>query len=273
MPEEKERDLVPVEEKQVAFYGDQLTAVRADDGRVYAVISHMCDALGIDTQGQTRRIQRQNVLARGYTWVDILSTQGDVTQRRRVQVLRVDLVPLWLTGISTRSIKDEQTREKLVRYQEEAADVLWEAFQEGRLTAGESFDDLLQVADPDLVQAYHVAQAVVRLARNQIMLEARLTGRIEDHERRLEELETTLGDPGRAITPAQATHLSQAVKAIAMQLSEKSGRNEFGGVWGEFYRRFEIPTYRELPASRFEEAMQWFTEWWQQVAGSADIPF
>lgn len=265
--------LTPIEERTVEFYGDELTAVRAEDGRVYAVISHMCNALGIDTQGQTRRIQRQHVLVRGYGWVDILSTQGDVTQRRRAQVLRIDLVPLWLTGISTRSIQDEQTREKLVKYQEEAADVLWEAFQEGRLTASEGFDDLLAVADSELVQAYQVAQAVVRLARNQIVLEARLKGRIEDHEQRLENLEATLGDRGRAITPAQATHLSQAVKAIAMQLSAKTGRNEFGGVWGEFYRRFEIPTYRELPARRFEEAMQWFTEWWQQTAGSEDVPF
>jgi hypothetical protein len=270
---DEEKALVPVEQKQVQFYDDELTAVKGEDGRVYAVISHMCDALGIDTQGQTRRIQRQQVLDRGYTWVDILSTQGDVTQRRRVQVLRVDLVPLWLTGISTRSIKDEQAREKLLRYQEEAADVLWEAFQEGRLTVGEEFEDLLQVADPDLVQAYHVAQAVVRLARNQILLEARLGDRIEDHERRLEELETTLGDPDRVITPAQATHLSQAVKAIAMKLSEKTGRNEFGGVWGEFYRQFEIPTYRELPAAKFDEAMAFLTDWWQQVAGTDDVPF
>ncbi len=267
------RTLIPVEERTVAFYGDELTAVRADDGRVYAVIGHMCAALGIDTQGQTRRIQRTDVLAGGYSWVDILSTQGDVTQRRRVQVLRVDLVPLWLTGISTRSIKNEQVREKLARYQAEAADVLWEAFQEGRLTSGVSFDDLLQAAEPQLVQAYHVAQAVVRLARNQIMLEARLTGRLEDHERRLEDLETALGESGRVITPRQATHLSQAVKAIAMHLSQKSGKNEFGGVWGEFYRRFEIPTYRELPARRFDEAMYWFTEWWQQIAGSSDVPF
>ncbi len=272
MAEENKRSLMPIQERTVEFYGDELTAVKAEDGRVYVVISHMCDALGIDTQGQTRRIQRQRVLAKGYTWVDILSTQGEVTQRRRVQVLRVDLVPLWLTGISTRSIRDEQTREKLLKYQTEAADVLWEAFQEGRLTAGEDFNDLLRVADPELVQAYHVAHAVVRLARNQILLEARLTGRIEDHEQRLEELETTLGHPGRVITPAQATHLSQAVKAIAMKLSEQSGKNEFGGVWGEFYRRFQIPTYRELPASRFDEAMQWFTEWWRALTDSS-VPF
>ena len=111
-------------------------------------------ALGIDTQGQARRIKRQPVLLKGHSWVDILSTQP-TPQRRRSQVLRVDLVPLFLTGISTQSIGEAANRAKLERFQEEAAKVLWEAFQEGRLTAESSFDDLLSGASPETVQAYH----------------------------------------------------------------------------------------------------------------------
>jgi hypothetical protein len=257
--------LVVLEQREIKFYDDELIAVRAEDGRVYAVVSQMCDALGIDTQGQTRRIQRHSVLERGYGWVDILSTQGDVTQRRRAQALRVDLVPLWLSGIRTSSVREE-ARPKLERFQEEAATVLWEAFQEGRLTADEGFESLLRQADPEVVRAYEVAQAVVRLARNQILLEARLEGRLDEHERRLAELEATLGDPGQQVTPAQATAISQVVKAIALELGKKSGRNEFGGVYGEFYRRFEIPGYRELPERRFEEAMGFLREWYLAVA-------
>jgi len=54
-------------------------------------------------------------------------------------VLRVDLVPLFLTGISTISIADASQRPKLERFQDEAARVLWEAFQQGRLTSEPSF--------------------------------------------------------------------------------------------------------------------------------------
>jgi len=78
----------------------------------------------------------------------------------------VDLIPLWLTGIRLKAVKDE-IQSKLKRFQREAAKVLWEAFQEGRLTNDASFDDLLQQANSDVVEAYQIAQAILKLARNQ----------------------------------------------------------------------------------------------------------
>jgi hypothetical protein len=56
----------------------------------------------------------------------------------------------------------------------------------------------------------------------------------------LEKIESTLGDTGRLVTPDQARQISQAVKAVAIALGKKSGRNKFGGVFGELYRKFGI---------------------------------
>ena len=70
------RALEPVEQKQVAFYGDELTAVRANDGHIYVAIGQMCDALDIDTQAQTRRIQRHTILDEGFKGVAKLATPG-----------------------------------------------------------------------------------------------------------------------------------------------------------------------------------------------------
>lgn len=61
------KDLTVIEQREVAFYDDQLTAVRGQDGRVYVSIRHMCDALGVDRRGQMRRIRDNDVLAEGYT--------------------------------------------------------------------------------------------------------------------------------------------------------------------------------------------------------------
>jgi hypothetical protein len=177
-------------------------------------------------------------------------------------VLRVDLVPLWLTGINTKAL-DEEKRPKLERFQKEAAKVLWQAFQSGRLTADPAFADLLE-RDTAAVRAYKTALAVVEIAQQQVILEAQL----QDHERRLEQIEATLGDPARTITPEQASHISQAVKAVAMALGKKTGRNEYGGVYGELYRRFEITSYKQLPASRFDSALSFLTEWYRDVTGS-----
>jgi hypothetical protein len=260
---ESNEALSVVEQRDVSFYDDELTAVRVEDGDVYVALAQMCGALGIDSQAQTRRIRRQPVLEEGLQRVAISTTHRGVQE---AYVLRVDLVPLWLTGISTRSL-DEEKRPKLERFQREAARVLWQAFQSGRLTAVPTFGDLL-ARDTAAVRAYKTALAVVQIAEQQVLLEAQL----QDHERRLEQIEATLGDPGRHITPEQASQISQAVKAIAMALGKKTGRNEYGGVYGELYRRFEITSYKQLPAQRFEAALEFLTEWYQEVTG-ASPPF
>ena len=270
----KENALIPVDEREVEFYGDALMAVRADDGKVYVALPSMCQALGLNIQAQSRRINRHEVLANGYTKLAILASfDQDESKRRRMGVLRADLVPLWLAGLSAKSVKPEM-RSKIAQYQQEAATVLWEAFQEGRLTADPSFDDLLKSASEETLEAYQMAMALVKLARNQIMLEARLENseaQLTDHEQRLEEIESTLGDPERQITSDQATAISQAVKAVARELGKQTGKNEYGGVYGELYRRYRIPTYRELPATQYKDAIQWLGEWLESLTG--DEPF
>jgi len=44
------------------------------------------------------------------------------------QCLRLDLLPLWLSGVQATKTKSD-IREKLIRYQREAASVLWQAFK------------------------------------------------------------------------------------------------------------------------------------------------
>ena len=92
-----------------------------------------------------------------------------------------------------------------------------------------------------------------------------------DHERRLEGIEASLGSTDRFVTPDQASQISQAVKTVAMKLSKASGRNEYGGVYGELYRKFGITSYKQLPAAKFEEAMSWLNEWRDSIEG--DVPF
>jgi len=259
---------VTIEQKIVEFYDDELVAIRADDDRIYVSVRHLCDALGLDRRGQVRRIQRSEILEEGYKGGAIMSppsATGRGGGRQKANLLRVDLVPLWLSGVDTKRVKDE-IRPKLIQYQREAATVLWDAFQQGRLTSSVSFDELIQKDSP-AVNAYKMALAVVELARHQVLLEARL----DDHQERLEQIEATLGDSGQHITPDQAMQISQAVKTIAITLGKQTKRNEFGAVYGELYRKFGITSYKMLPVAKFEDAMTFLTEWFENVAG--EMPF
>jgi hypothetical protein len=270
---EDEQALVPVEETEVRFYEDMLTAVLVDvpgaeESQIYIPVKPISDALGLSWSGQYERLQRDEVLSD----VSALIRMTRIVERRgnpEQLCLPLEFIPGWLFGISASRVK-ASLRDKILRYRRECYRVLAEAFREGRLT--ESADlAALERSDLPAAQAYRMAMAVADLARNQMLLEHRLTERLEAHEARLEQLEDTLGRPDRQITPEQASQISQAVKSIAMTLSKRTGRNEYGGVYGEFYRRFGITSYKLLPANQFDDAIVFLSEWHQSLTG--DAPF
>ena len=253
-------DLIAAEQKEIVMYGDAVTAVRADDGEIYVTLAHMCDALGMQVQAQSKRIQRHAVLREGIGWVSIMDTQGDTPdQRRRVQALRADLVPLWLTGIQAARVSDD-VRPKLEQLQRNAARLLWQAFQSGELTGDVDLDALLE-QDTDAVQAYKMLTALAKMARQQVILESR----VQSIEARLEDVEAALL-PGEAVlTQDEASQIAQAVKGIALIWSKRTGRNEYGAVYGRLYDQFSVTGYKNLPRSKFREALDWLAVWREEL--------
>ncbi len=127
-----------------------------------------------------------------------------------------------------------------------------------------------------LAQVREMGLAIVRMAEEQMEFERRLT----TTETRLDQAAVVYGDltkrvktlekrlsPGAAVTEDQASRISQAVKAVAIALGKQTGRNEFGGVYGEMYRRYDITGYKMLPVAKFEACMAWLSEWYQNLTG------
>ncbi len=114
--------------------------------------------------------------------------------------------------------------------------------------------------------------AVVRMARQQLVMEAKLTEhgtQLGEHAERLDQLEAAVG--GKHVTEVQASQISQAVKAVALAIGKKTKRNEFPGVYGELYRKFGVTSYKLIPQRRFQEVMDFLNEWLQHHIG--DEPF
>jgi hypothetical protein len=261
------RALVPVEQREVTFYDDEVLAVRVQDGRIFVPVRPICDFLGLTFAGQQQRIQRDPVLSEAAEIVSVTLIKSGPGNPNML-ALPLEVVPGFLFGISVNRVRDE-LRAKILRYQRECFAVLWEAFQEGRLTEPETALQLEGQAGGTAAQmALEQARAVYALARAQVRMEARL----DAHEQRLEFLEGRVAAPDATVTEEQASQISQAVKAVAMKMSQKTGRNEYGGVYGELYRKFGITSYKLLPARKFEPAMAWLTEWYRSAAGSAEEP-
>lgn len=265
--------LIPLEQKDVLFYEDEITAVRVrrdGDIQVFVPLRPIVELLGLDWSGQLRRVRNDAVLAEEVQPVRVETAGGP----QEMPCLPLDMLNGWLFGINANRVR-EDVRERLVRYQRDCYRVLYEAFNEGRLATGAdaTFQELMQQSDSQAVEAYRMLQAMLKMARNQIIIESRLgvqDERLEQHEQRLEQLEERF-DTGGTVSEGQASQISQAVKAVAMQLSKQTGRNEYGGVYGELYRRFEITSYKLLPANRFDEAMDFLNQWYASLTG--DAPF
>lgn len=272
--------LKPVLQKSVTFYEDEITAVllRGDErDEIYVPVNQICDLLGVNRRAQLRKINEDPVLSRKVTQIIVEDRGGP----QPTYCLHLDYLNGWLFGINASRVKPE-IQDRLILYQEKCYHVLAEAFREGRLTADPDLELILNESDTPAAQAYRMLQALTQLARHQVLMEARLdaqSGRLAAHDEqlathaeRLEEVESLLADPDRYITPAQASRLSQAVKAVALTLGKRTGRNEFGGVYGELYRKFEVTSYKEIPARRYQEAIAFLNEWYQSMTNT-DIPF
>ncbi|MDQ3904836.1 MAG: phage antirepressor N-terminal domain-containing protein [Actinomycetota bacterium] len=259
-------------QKTVLFYGDELIAIQEiESGAIFVPLNRLCDNLGIARNRQVQRIRDHPVLSRGYTALDVETGGG----RQETQCLRLDLIPLWLAGINANRVASA-VQAKLVQYQAEAAQVLWAAFR----------PDILPSDDPALALggasgaalAYEIATAIQHLARQQMELEQRLGGRIDqmarwardfgqtvDHrlalvDHRLGTLELQVS-PQAAVSEQQAAEIALAVKNVGHALADKGTRAGYGQVYSEMYRRYGISSYKNLPQDKFAEVLQWLHSW------------
>ncbi len=265
-----ESALIPVEQKAVLFYEDEITAVQTEDGTVYVPVRPLVERLGLNWSGQYSRMQRDAVLKEEQR-VCVIQTHSRGPQE--AICLPLDYLNGWLFGVNAARVKPE-IRERLIRYQKECYRVLARAFVK------ESASDV-SPATATLMQVREMGRAIMQMAEEQIEFERRLV----TTESRLERAAVVYGDltkrvatleqkltPAAAVSEDQASQLSQGVKAVALALGQQTGRNEFGAVYGELYRKFGVTSYKQLPRGQFDEAMRFLNEWYQTITGEG-LPF
>lgn len=124
-------NLAVKEYREVDFYGDQILGVKVDENgqeTVYVPVKRMCENLGLDFASQRKHILRKTVLKKGVVIMTIpIKGIDGVIQPQEMFCLRYDRVPYWLAIVNEDRVKDE-CRHKLIKYQEEVADVLAQVF-------------------------------------------------------------------------------------------------------------------------------------------------
>lgn len=263
-----DKSLVPVEEKKVDFYGDEITAVLVDvDGRqqVYIPLKPICDFLGLNWDGQRQRIRRDAVLSEVVMSAVITTADIDPASRRphtsNMLCLPLDFLNGFLFGVNASRVKAE-LRERLIRYQKECYQVLANAFV-GRAPVAETTPTMAALA-----QIREMGLAIVQMAEQQMAFERRITAtetRLENAavffgelRKRVTNLERQLA-PGDPITDEQAAEIAQKVKAVAM--AQGGQGDSFQAIWGELYRRFRVTSYKLIPQSKYTAVIAFLDGW------------
>lgn len=149
---------------KVKFYGDELEVTGTCEKDAYVSIRRVCEALGITTQSQLKRLEGKD-----WATVTFIVTVAEDGKQREHAMIALKSLPLWLVKIEPSRVKAE-CREKLKRYIKEAADVLAAHFLGIGKPAGGS-------VPPELLERLagrveHIQQQIDRLAAVQMVAPA-----------------------------------------------------------------------------------------------------
>jgi hypothetical protein len=283
----EEAPLIPIEERSVQFYEDEIVAVLVrinDQLVVYVPLRPLCRYLGLAWTGQHDRVRRDPVLSEALKSVRVTRTDSQGSKRGDPDVLCLPLeyIPGWLFGISSSRVKPE-LQERIIRYQRECFRVLWQAFQADLTPPVPETPS----AGMTLSQVRDLGAALMQMAEQQMALEQRVDSvdvkadtaheRL-DHavqvfnamRRRVGKLEDKL-HPHAYITEEQAAHVSTVVKALAEMLTrQEKGKNHYQGIFGELHRRFGVPSYKHIRQEQYADVLAFLDDWRDAAMGGRE---
>ena len=258
---EESSALIPVEQKEVVFYDDEIIAVQVEDSTVYVPLRPICDLLGIQWSAQRRRINRDEILSEVARILSVSVTDTLRTRDREMLCLPLDFVNGFLFGINAQRVNPE-VKPKLLRYQRECYQVLADAFIDRPVS-----DDWMQTSPETIAALEQIrenALAVASLAEEQIRMMTRLDKAaiiVGQHGKRITALEQKLA-PREAITDEQAADISAKVMAIATEMTELDpSKNHYQSIFRELHRRFRVTSYKNIRQGQYQTVLDFLDTW------------
>ncbi len=274
-----------IEQQIVPFLGDELAAALTPGGVIYISLPGMCKALGLLTRGQVRRIKETKSLAKGLRRIP-LATRGGF---QHANCLRVDKVALWLGGIQTNSMKNEEYRLKIEYYQDELAPAATQVFMR---VMGLRTRDIIPSSDPQIValaDQVDTLTEITTLVREymETLLEAqgRTSMQLEQAVHLLEALTNRqdvtenqvakIDERTKRLTTAHGKAVQETVDLIATAIEKQSPhittQLAHSMVYGRLKKRFRARSYIEIPDERFDEVMTYLRQEYRKITGG-DLP-
>lgn len=274
---------IPREQLPIALFDGAVLAVRAADGAIYLVVADLCAVLQLNLSSHLRAIRAD---ARLHLTPFRLRIGHQV---RTQECLLLDDIPLWLLKVRP-SRGNAHAAERLRYVQTYLIASVRSAF--AALT-GLPDAPSRQIEDmQDLDRIDRALRALDDLAARQAQLEASqerardawrdlaaqirevrgVLPLVDDLRARLHEVERQMHV---RLSPDQRNTLYRLVQAWGEARAARGTASPpsaaFRRCWAEFNARFGIATYTDLPANRFDEAVQFVQAQYRALTGD-DLP-
>jgi hypothetical protein len=270
---------IPREQLPITLFEGVVLAVRAADGPIYLAVPDICTALDLIPSSQLRAIRADERLR-------LLPFRLRIgRQVRTVDCLLLDDIPLWLVKVRPPR-NNTQAAERLRYVQEYLIASVRSAF--ALLTGlpdapSNQIEDLqeLDSIDASLLALRDLAERQAHIEESQDRAREAwrdLAAQIRELRGALpliEELRTRMQQVERQLqlrlSPEQRNTIYRLVQTYGEARAARSGEAKPGTsihrCWTEFNARFGIATYTDLPAARFEEAVQFVKSQYQALTG------
>lgn len=227
----------PERQRPLLFRGKEILTADLKDGRGYVSVNSLCDAFGLHSGAQRRRLRRQSNYFEPYTTTILLDTAGGPQPSL---CLMASAVPLFLTGIQLERVEDPEARQLLQAFLDEAHVVLAEHF--GISERGE---------------IQFLREAIARMVAEQEAFEEALEKKVEAelaavrqaHEVKVQQIREAFGQlrqdvrrvqavagPKARLTPEQLGQLRQTVSTLGQLLQEHGVPKPYPGIYMDVTR-------------------------------------
>jgi hypothetical protein len=259
----------PERERKLAFREKEISTADLKDGKGYVSVRSLCEAFGLDQRSQRKRLMRQQSYFESYTVTILMETAGGP---QPTLCLTASAVPLFLTGVELERVQDEETRQLLIAFLDEAHTVLAEHF--GISERGE---------------IQFLRNSVARMVAEQEKFEETLSKKVEAelveirkaHEEKVQQirdafsnlrqqvtrLETVAG-PKVRLSPEQLGQLRQLVATLGTLLQESGVSKPYPGIYMDITRLTGVSRSEDIRQEDFAEVVAFLEQQIQALTQS-----
>lgn len=247
----------PIRERKLLFRGKQISTADLKDGKGYVSVRSLCDAFGINPGAQRKRLMRQQGYFEPFTASILMTTAGGA---QPTLCLMASAVPLFLTGVELERVDDEQSRELLKAFLDEAHTVLAEHFgisERGELqflrdsiarmvAEQETFEDnLSKKVEAELAELHRSHEDKVQQIREAF-------GNLRQQVTRLE----AIAGPKARLTPEQLGQLRELVATLGTLLQESGVAKPYPGIYMDVTRLTGVSRSEDIRQEDFHTVVE-----------------